>query len=164
MTSWHVLRNGKDGFELLLIKAFFVKITCHYNLAFFLPTQLYFFFSMAILLWWTWTSLTKEMKWYCFFYSKLTWPVDEERVFDKLKRLEFFEVLFRVYLAGVFLCSHRELSHPPPLLSPQNAPQIALGPHLRPPFLGMPSALCQAPGEDHPFFFLLHLLIELISV
>ncbi|XP_062315880.1 sterile alpha motif domain-containing protein 11 isoform X3 [Osmerus eperlanus] len=40
----------------------------------------------------------------------------------------------------------REMSHPPPLLSPQNAPHIALGPHLRPPFLGMPSALCQAPG------------------
>ncbi|XP_029911130.1 sterile alpha motif domain-containing protein 11 isoform X2 [Myripristis murdjan] len=40
----------------------------------------------------------------------------------------------------------RELSHPPPLLSPQSAPHIALGPHLRPPFLGMPSALCQAPG------------------
>uniref|UniRef100_A0A9J8DM22 Sterile alpha motif domain containing 11 n=1 Tax=Cyprinus carpio carpio TaxID=630221 RepID=A0A9J8DM22_CYPCA len=40
----------------------------------------------------------------------------------------------------------RDMSHPPPLLSPQNAPHIALGPHLRPPFLGMPSALCQAPG------------------
>lgn len=40
----------------------------------------------------------------------------------------------------------RELSHPPPLLSPPNAAHIALGPHLRPPFLGMPSALCQAPG------------------
>ncbi|KAF3696781.1 Sterile alpha motif domain-containing protein 11 [Channa argus] len=40
----------------------------------------------------------------------------------------------------------RELSHPPPLLSPPTAPHIALGPHLRPPFLGMPSALCQAPG------------------
>ncbi|XP_077074785.1 sterile alpha motif domain-containing protein 11 isoform X2 [Siphateles boraxobius] len=39
----------------------------------------------------------------------------------------------------------RDISHPP-LLSPQNAPHIALGPHLRPPFLGMPSALCQAPG------------------
>uniref|UniRef100_A0A4W5KMB6 Sterile alpha motif domain containing 11 n=1 Tax=Hucho hucho TaxID=62062 RepID=A0A4W5KMB6_9TELE len=38
------------------------------------------------------------------------------------------------------------MSHPPPLLSPQNAPHIALGPHLRPPFLGMPSALCQAPS------------------
>ncbi|XP_061128925.1 sterile alpha motif domain-containing protein 11 isoform X2 [Syngnathus typhle] len=36
----------------------------------------------------------------------------------------------------------RELSQPPPLLSPH----IALGPHLRPPFLGLPSALCQAPG------------------
>ncbi|NXN29583.1 SAM11 protein, partial [Nycticryphes semicollaris] len=41
---------------------------------------------------------------------------------------------------------HREISHPPPLLSPQNAPHIALGPHLRPPFLGVPSALCQTPG------------------
>ncbi|XP_044137746.1 sterile alpha motif domain-containing protein 11 isoform X3 [Bufo gargarizans] len=40
----------------------------------------------------------------------------------------------------------RELSHPPPLLSPQNAPHIALGPHLRPPFLGVPSSLCQSPG------------------
>ncbi|XP_066462976.1 sterile alpha motif domain-containing protein 11 isoform X2 [Eleutherodactylus coqui] len=40
----------------------------------------------------------------------------------------------------------REMSHPPPLLSPQNAPHIALGPHLRPPFLGVPSALCQSPG------------------
>ncbi|XP_034733883.1 sterile alpha motif domain-containing protein 11 isoform X4 [Etheostoma cragini] len=40
----------------------------------------------------------------------------------------------------------RELSHPPPLLSPPTAPHIALGHHLRPPFLGMPSALCQAPG------------------
>ncbi|CAJ1085387.1 sterile alpha motif domain-containing protein 11 isoform X1 [Xyrichtys novacula] len=40
----------------------------------------------------------------------------------------------------------RELSHPPPLLSPPTAPHIALGPHLRPPFLSMPSALCQAPG------------------
>ncbi|XP_020487984.1 sterile alpha motif domain-containing protein 11 isoform X1 [Labrus bergylta] len=40
----------------------------------------------------------------------------------------------------------RDLSHPPPLLSPPSAPHIALGPHLRPPFLGMPSALCQAPG------------------
>uniref|UniRef100_A0A674ABR6 Sterile alpha motif domain containing 11 n=1 Tax=Salmo trutta TaxID=8032 RepID=A0A674ABR6_SALTR len=42
--------------------------------------------------------------------------------------------------------TEREMSHPPPLLSPQNAPHIALGPHLRPPFLGMPSALCQAPS------------------
>ncbi|XP_006164136.1 sterile alpha motif domain-containing protein 11 isoform X1 [Tupaia chinensis] len=42
--------------------------------------------------------------------------------------------------------SERELSQPPPLLSPQNAPHIALGPHLRPPFLGVPSALCQTPG------------------
>ncbi|XP_061657702.1 sterile alpha motif domain-containing protein 11 isoform X2 [Syngnathoides biaculeatus] len=40
----------------------------------------------------------------------------------------------------------RELSQPPPLLSPQTAPHIALGPHLRAPFLGLPSALCQAPG------------------
>ncbi|KAM9299108.1 sterile alpha motif domain-containing protein 11 [Gastrophryne carolinensis] len=40
----------------------------------------------------------------------------------------------------------RDISHPPPLLSPQNAPHIALGPHLRPPFLGVPSALCQTPG------------------
>ncbi|XP_032088011.1 sterile alpha motif domain-containing protein 11 isoform X2 [Thamnophis elegans] len=42
--------------------------------------------------------------------------------------------------------SEREMPHPPPLLSPQNAPHIALGPHLRPPFLGVPSALCQTPG------------------
>ncbi|XP_042334217.1 sterile alpha motif domain-containing protein 11 isoform X2 [Sceloporus undulatus] len=42
--------------------------------------------------------------------------------------------------------TEREMSHPPPLLSPQNAPHIALGPHLRPPFLGVPSALCQTPG------------------
>ncbi|XP_008567902.1 PREDICTED: sterile alpha motif domain-containing protein 11 [Galeopterus variegatus] len=42
--------------------------------------------------------------------------------------------------------SERELSQPPPLLSPQNAPHIALGPHIRPPFLGVPSALCQTPG------------------
>ncbi|XP_042557963.1 sterile alpha motif domain-containing protein 11 isoform X1 [Dipodomys spectabilis] len=41
--------------------------------------------------------------------------------------------------------SERELPQPPPLLSPQNAP-MALGPHLRPPFLGVSSALCQAPG------------------
>ncbi|KAJ7306385.1 hypothetical protein JRQ81_009731 [Phrynocephalus forsythii] len=40
----------------------------------------------------------------------------------------------------------REMSHPPPLLSPQSAPHIALGPHLRPPFIGVPSALCQTPG------------------
>lgn len=45
-----------------------------------------------------------------------------------------------------FFYPRRDMSHPPPLLSPQNAPHIALGPHLRPPFLGMPSALCQAPG------------------
>ncbi|XP_023555209.1 sterile alpha motif domain-containing protein 11 isoform X1 [Octodon degus] len=42
--------------------------------------------------------------------------------------------------------SERELSQPPPLLSPQNASHIALGSHLRPPFLGVPSALCQTPG------------------
>ncbi|KAJ8257593.1 hypothetical protein GJAV_G00187440 [Gymnothorax javanicus] len=42
--------------------------------------------------------------------------------------------------------TEREISHPPALLSPQSAPHIALGPHLRPPFLSMPSALCQAPG------------------
>ncbi|XP_039329536.1 sterile alpha motif domain-containing protein 11 isoform X1 [Saimiri boliviensis] len=42
--------------------------------------------------------------------------------------------------------SERELPQPPPLLSPQNAPHIALGPPLRPPFLGVPSALCQTPG------------------
>ncbi|XP_036601532.1 sterile alpha motif domain-containing protein 11 isoform X3 [Trichosurus vulpecula] len=41
--------------------------------------------------------------------------------------------------------SDRDLTHPS-LLSPQNAPHIALGPHLRPPFLGVPSALCQTPG------------------
>uniref|UniRef100_A0A8C6AU77 Sterile alpha motif domain containing 11 n=1 Tax=Monodon monoceros TaxID=40151 RepID=A0A8C6AU77_MONMO len=48
--------------------------------------------------------------------------------------------------AGAPSFSERELSQPPPLLSPQNAPHIALGPHLRPPFLGVPSALCQTPG------------------
>nr|XP_045005181.1 sterile alpha motif domain-containing protein 11 isoform X2 [Jaculus jaculus] len=42
--------------------------------------------------------------------------------------------------------SERELSQPPPLLSSQNAPHIALGSHLRPPLLGVPSALCQTPG------------------
>ncbi|XP_076422058.1 sterile alpha motif domain-containing protein 11 isoform X7 [Peromyscus maniculatus bairdii] len=42
--------------------------------------------------------------------------------------------------------SERELSQPPPLLSPQNAPHIALGSHLRPPFFGVPTALCQTPG------------------
>lgn len=47
----------------------------------------------------------------------------------------------------LFSGPRREISHPPPLLSPQNAPHIALGPHLRPPFLGVPSALCQTPGE-----------------
>nr|XP_034358000.1 sterile alpha motif domain-containing protein 11 isoform X4 [Arvicanthis niloticus] len=41
--------------------------------------------------------------------------------------------------------SERELSQPPPLLSPQNAPHITMGSHLRP-FLGMPTALCQTPG------------------
>ncbi|XP_057682801.1 sterile alpha motif domain-containing protein 11 isoform X2 [Corythoichthys intestinalis] len=40
----------------------------------------------------------------------------------------------------------RELSQPPPLLSPATAPHITLAPHLRAPFLGLPSALCQAPG------------------
>ncbi|XP_076019599.1 sterile alpha motif domain-containing protein 11 isoform X2 [Genypterus blacodes] len=45
----------------------------------------------------------------------------------------------------------REMSHPPPLLSPPSAPHIALGPHLRPPFLGMPSALCQAPVAGYGF-------------
>ncbi|XP_048077747.1 sterile alpha motif domain-containing protein 11 isoform X2 [Ursus arctos] len=50
--------------------------------------------------------------------------------------------------AGTPSFSERELSQPPPLLSPQNAPHIALGPHLRPPFLGVPSALCQTPGGD----------------
>lgn len=48
--------------------------------------------------------------------------------------------------AGTPSFSERELSQPPPLLSPQNAPHITLGPHLRPPFLGVPSALCQTPG------------------
>uniref|UniRef100_A0A8C3YC16 Sterile alpha motif domain containing 11 n=1 Tax=Catagonus wagneri TaxID=51154 RepID=A0A8C3YC16_9CETA len=48
--------------------------------------------------------------------------------------------------AGTSAFSERELSQAPPLLSPQNAPHIALGPHLRPPFLGVPSALCQTPG------------------
>ncbi|XP_022370588.1 sterile alpha motif domain-containing protein 11 [Enhydra lutris kenyoni] len=48
--------------------------------------------------------------------------------------------------AGPPSFSERELSQPPPLLSPQNAPHITLGPHLRPPFLGVPSALCQTPG------------------
>lgn len=40
----------------------------------------------------------------------------------------------------------RDLSHPPPLLSPPTATHITLGSHLRPPFLSMPTALCQAPG------------------
>uniref|UniRef100_A0A671EKD3 Sterile alpha motif domain containing 11 n=1 Tax=Rhinolophus ferrumequinum TaxID=59479 RepID=A0A671EKD3_RHIFE len=48
--------------------------------------------------------------------------------------------------AGTPSFSDRELSQPPPLLSSQNAPHIALGPHLRPPLLGVPSALCQSPG------------------
>ncbi|XP_067873144.1 sterile alpha motif domain-containing protein 11 isoform X7 [Heterodontus francisci] len=42
--------------------------------------------------------------------------------------------------------NEREMSHANPLLSPQNAPHIALGPHLRPPFLGVHSTLCQTPG------------------
>ncbi|XP_036844059.1 sterile alpha motif domain-containing protein 11 isoform X2 [Oncorhynchus mykiss] len=42
--------------------------------------------------------------------------------------------------------TEREMSHPPPLLSTQNGPHITLGPHLRPPFLAMPSSLCQSPG------------------
>ncbi|XP_077471573.1 sterile alpha motif domain-containing protein 11 isoform X2 [Stigmatopora argus] len=42
----------------------------------------------------------------------------------------------------------REVSqHPPPLMSPATAPpHLGLAPHLRAPFLGLPSALCQAPG------------------
>lgn len=40
----------------------------------------------------------------------------------------------------------RDLSHPPPLLSPPTASHITLGSHLRPPFLSMPTALCQTPG------------------
>ncbi|OWK53336.1 Sterile alpha motif domain-containing protein 11 [Lonchura striata] len=52
----------------------------------------------------------------------------------------------RVFNRALFCDSCREISHPPPLLSPQSAPHIALGPHLRPPFLGVPSALCQTPG------------------
>ncbi|XP_069774468.1 sterile alpha motif domain-containing protein 11 isoform X3 [Narcine bancroftii] len=42
--------------------------------------------------------------------------------------------------------NEREMAHTNPLLSPQNAPHIALGPHLRPPFLGVHSTLCQTPG------------------
>ncbi|CAH7450210.1 Samd11 [Phodopus roborovskii] len=42
--------------------------------------------------------------------------------------------------------SERELSQPPPLLSPQNAPHMALGSQLRPPFFGVPTALYQTPG------------------
>ncbi|KFR16422.1 Sterile alpha motif domain-containing protein 11, partial [Opisthocomus hoazin] len=52
----------------------------------------------------------------------------------------------KVFNMSLFSDFCREISHPPPLLSPQNAPHIALGPHLRPPFLGVPSALCQTPG------------------
>ncbi|EPQ10837.1 Sterile alpha motif domain-containing protein 11 [Myotis brandtii] len=52
--------------------------------------------------------------------------------------------------AGTPSFSERELSQPAPLLSPQNAPHIALGPHLRPPFLGVPSALCQTPAPTPP--------------
>ncbi|NXG72248.1 SAM11 protein, partial [Baryphthengus martii] len=52
----------------------------------------------------------------------------------------------QVFNTDLFSAFCREISHPPPLLSPQNAPHIALGPHLRPPFLGVPSALCQTPG------------------
>uniref|UniRef100_A0A2I3T4Y1 SAM domain-containing protein n=1 Tax=Pan troglodytes TaxID=9598 RepID=A0A2I3T4Y1_PANTR len=55
--------------------------------------------------------------------------------------------------------SERELPQPPPLLSPQNAPHIALGPHLRPPFLGVPSALCQTPG----YGFLPHAQAEMFA-
>nr|XP_009669959.1 PREDICTED: sterile alpha motif domain-containing protein 11 [Struthio camelus australis] len=67
----------------------------------------------------------------------------------------FFAPLFQVwrmdeqasfYIRAASCIKCREISHPPPLLSPQNAPHIALGPHLRPPFLGVPSALCQTPG------------------
>lgn len=57
---------------------------------------------------------------------------------------------FQVLSVDFCSVSCREISHPPPLLSPQNAPHIALGPHLRPPFLGVPSALCQTPGERGP--------------
>uniref|UniRef100_A0A3B3SU73 Sterile alpha motif domain containing 11 n=1 Tax=Paramormyrops kingsleyae TaxID=1676925 RepID=A0A3B3SU73_9TELE len=43
--------------------------------------------------------------------------------------------------------SDRDASQPSPLLAAQTgAPHIALGPHLRPPFLGVPPALCQTPG------------------
>ncbi|XP_036019984.1 sterile alpha motif domain-containing protein 11 isoform X6 [Mus musculus] len=42
--------------------------------------------------------------------------------------------------------SEREMSQPPPLLSPQNAAHITMSSHLRPPFLGMPTAVCQTPG------------------
>ncbi|XP_017658548.1 sterile alpha motif domain-containing protein 11 isoform X3 [Nannospalax galili] len=52
-------------------------------------------------------------------------------------------------LAATPSFSERELSQPPPLLSPQNAPHIALGSHLRPPYLGVPSALCQTPGYSY---------------
>lgn len=57
-------------------------------------------------------------------------------------------VWFFFFFFNMRIHVHRELSHPPPLLSPTTAPHIALGPHLRPPFLGMPSALCQTPGES----------------
>ncbi|NXL41406.1 SAM11 protein, partial [Podilymbus podiceps] len=62
-----------------------------------------------------------------------------ERMFHLRWTLQVFNMNF-------FSDFCREISHPPPLLSPQNAPHIALGPHLRPPFLGVPSALCQTPG------------------
>lgn len=52
---------------------------------------------------------------------------------------------------------HRELSQPPPLLSPQNAPHITMGSHLRPPFFGMPTALCQTPGEKVGYVSCLYL-------
>ncbi|VTJ67060.1 Hypothetical predicted protein [Marmota monax] len=55
--------------------------------------------------------------------------------------------------------SEREMSQPPPLLSPQNAPHIALGSHFRPPFLGVPSALCQTPG----YSFLPHAQAEMLA-
>ncbi|NWW88253.1 SAM11 protein, partial [Rhynochetos jubatus] len=54
--------------------------------------------------------------------------------------------VLQVFNVNLFSDLCREISHPPPLLSPQNAPHIALGPHLRPPFLGVPSTLCQTPG------------------
>lgn len=51
----------------------------------------------------------------------------------------------------VFVSVRREMSHPPPLLSTQNGPHITLGPHLRPPFLAMPSSLCQSPGKSDAY-------------